>query len=251
MIPSRGSECRRCGGFAGAVSSIGRLPKYCQPCRVRPSREGLRCTRCGVLVVTSASRGRLPKYCEPCRCAIHREKVKQAQLVKPPLLPVVCETCGLRCSSHKSKICRSCTTRACKCACKCGNTMARGSRVCLACWRMHIKSSGRPSIKFWSRQNSARRQRLLQSVGASKCGRRSVGRWRVIGERDGGIGWLCGGSVDKTEPTSRKRGPTVDHVIPLNCGGTDEESNLRLAHRSCNSRRADRQHLVNFGREWT
>lgn len=43
--------------------------------------------------------------------------------------------------------------------------------------------------------------------------------------------WLCG------EPGS----DTVDHVVPWSKGGSDAPSNLRPAHRSCNSARGTRE----------
>lgn len=33
---------------------------------------------------------------------------------------------------------------------------------------------------------------------------------------------------------------TRDHVVPLAAGGTNDSSNIRPAHRSCNSRKRDR-----------
>jgi 5-methylcytosine-specific restriction endonuclease McrA len=36
------------------------------------------------------------------------------------------------------------------------------------------------------------------------------------------------------------RSPTVDHLIPVSEGGTDAPENLRLAHRTCNTKRGTR-----------
>ena len=52
---------------------------------------------------------------------------------------------------------------------------------------------------------------------------------------------LCGGGmrikrsgrVSGTQP----RAASFDHIVPRACGGTDDPSNLRLAHRACNMRR--------------
>lgn len=43
--------------------------------------------------------------------------------------------------------------------------------------------------------------------------------------------WLCG------EPFTADNPATVDHVVEVSAGGGHERSNLRAAHRSCNSRR--------------
>lgn len=60
-------------------------------------------------------------------------------------------------------------------------------------------------------------------------------RRRVIGDED--VCWLCGHVVDKTLPGTDPDGPTVDHIKPREHGGTNELSNLRLAHLRCNSAR--------------
>jgi 5-methylcytosine-specific restriction endonuclease McrA len=46
--------------------------------------------------------------------------------------------------------------------------------------------------------------------------------------------WLCDEPGDDRDPLE------VDHVVPKAQGGTDERSNLRAAHRSCNRRRRGR-----------
>ncbi len=53
---------------------------------------------------------------------------------------------------------------------------------------------------------------------------------RVVFDRDGGICWLCDWPVVWEEAT-------LDHVVPIAAGGADIPANVRLAHRSCNSRR--------------
>jgi 5-methylcytosine-specific restriction endonuclease McrA len=47
--------------------------------------------------------------------------------------------------------------------------------------------------------------------------------------------WLC----EEDHPPAT----TADHVVPLSMGGTDELSNLRPAHLSCNSSRQDRMRM--------
>ncbi len=65
-------------------------------------------------------------------------------------------------------------------------------------------------------------------------------RRRVL--RDEDICWLCGVVVDKRLPGTDPNGPTVDHVVPRENGGTNDLGNLRLAHLRCNSaRRAGRR----------
>jgi 5-methylcytosine-specific restriction endonuclease McrA len=55
--------------------------------------------------------------------------------------------------------------------------------------------------------------------------------------RDGEDCWLCGQRLDFDAPPNDNYYPSIDHVICRARGGTDEMSNLRLAHRVCNSRK--------------
>lgn len=64
-------------------------------------------------------------------------------------------------------------------------------------------------------------------------------RAREVAARDGWTCWLCGGAVDPDAPAGSRHAPTVDHVVPRSRGGRTEPGNLRLAHRTCNARRAD------------
>lgn len=56
--------------------------------------------------------------------------------------------------------------------------------------------------------------------------------------RDHGVCYLCGQDVERSRAT-------MDHVIPVVLGGPHTRANVRLAHRSCNSRK--RHHLLSEG----
>lgn len=55
----------------------------------------------------------------------------------------------------------------------------------------------------------------------------------IIAERDGYLCFLC------SKPFNQKESPTLDHWYPKSLGGSDELSNLRLAHKTCNTRKSD------------
>lgn len=58
-----------------------------------------------------------------------------------------------------------------------------------------------------------------------------------IYERDGWVCQLCGDPVDP-DAAPRTRGyASLDHVVPRSHGGSDDPSNLRLAHMGCNADR--------------
>lgn len=75
---------------------------------------------------------------------------------------------------------------------------------------------------------------------------------RELFKKDNGICWLCGCTCDYEDKEYRisKKGkgylatgpnyPSVDHVVPLSKGGTHTWNNVKLAHKSCNSRKRDK-----------
>lgn len=68
-----------------------------------------------------------------------------------------------------------------------------------------------------------------------------VGR-RAIYDRDGWVCQICHEPVDRELDPQDRMAATLDHVVPrsLTLFPDDSPANLRLAHRSCNSRRGNR-----------
>ena len=70
--------------------------------------------------------------------------------------------------------------------------------------------------------------------------------WEVIYRRDGNRCHICGKQVNKKDFTRTDEGvfvagpkyPTVDHVIPKSKGGSHDMKNLKLAHKSCNTKKS-------------
>jgi hypothetical protein len=92
------------------------------------------------------------------------------------------------------------------------------------------------------------RQRLRRRRGSAARVARGwkaiKGRWIVVCERDGWTCWICGDGIERDLPTNHRMAGTADHVIALKDGGSDEDDNLKAAHRSCNSRRFRGWHPV-------
>lgn len=61
-----------------------------------------------------------------------------------------------------------------------------------------------------------------------------------IAARDGWACHLCGRDINPHAHRNAAEGATLDHVIPMVLGGQHVLGNLRLAHRSCNSRKGAR-----------
>jgi 5-methylcytosine-specific restriction endonuclease McrA len=71
---------------------------------------------------------------------------------------------------------------------------------------------------------------------------------KYLAERDGLVCWICGIPIEEkmlmvrcSELGNNSLAASRDHVIPVSKGGGNARSNLRLAHCSCNTRRADRE----------
>ncbi len=67
-------------------------------------------------------------------------------------------------------------------------------------------------------------------------------------KRDKGICYICGGKCNYEDYIVRDGTiicgdyyPSIEHVIPLCKGGTDNWDNIRLAHRKCNNIKGDKQ----------
>lgn len=76
--------------------------------------------------------------------------------------------------------------------------------------------------------------------------------WKdVLWTRQAGRCWICGGlmvrkSMRNADGSHDAMHATIDHLIPQNQGGSDEVSNLALAHYSCNCLRG-RNNLMPLG----
>jgi len=62
---------------------------------------------------------------------------------------------------------------------------------------------------------------------------------RKIFERDRWRCQICGKAVKRTKEPPHPFAPTIDHIIPLNDGGTHEPANVQCAHFVCNCRKSD------------
>ena len=63
---------------------------------------------------------------------------------------------------------------------------------------------------------------------------------KAVALRSGWTCHICGDDIDPAIQAPSGRAATVDHVIPLRRGGTDDDFNTLLAHLDCNRRKRDR-----------
>lgn len=63
---------------------------------------------------------------------------------------------------------------------------------------------------------------------------------RDLYERDSWVCHLCGSGVDRDADPNSDYAPSLDHLVPRSQGGSDDQTNLKTAHRLCNAKRQDR-----------
>lgn len=91
-----------------------------------------------------------------------------------------------------------------------------------------------------------RKRRNTDPPGRPSASQRGYGaEWRRLSDRLIATATecaICGGEFTEADPA------TVDHITPKARGGTNDESNLRVTHRSCNSRRGGQMRRNRAGR---
>lgn len=198
-----------------------------------PHRPDLPCARCGTLMW----RGRtsLPEGQAVCRSCRRREPSPYSRPELYESRP--CTHCGeavvdpqrVTCSADCARARQALNVRtlnatpAAPLPCDdCGTPTTRGrnqaGRFCADCSTRRAKERDARKDHGWTRSA------LLPSV-------------RALAARDNYICHVCGGRVDMTLPYNDRMAPTRDHIVPRYAGGSHDPSNLKLAHRSCNSRR--------------
>lgn len=63
---------------------------------------------------------------------------------------------------------------------------------------------------------------------------------REVWERDGGVCQLCQKKINWESAWPDSKSMSVDHIVPLSKGGTDEGVNVQAAHLGCNSRKRNK-----------
>lgn len=214
------------------------------------------CNECDTEYTTTRSNG---KYCSlACRDKVMRREKRVRFKERPPREPkpkhyrpqfstwiLRCEGCGKQ--YNHTRITKYCST---SCSQReawrkkrerqggkpIQHWLAKG-RTCL--WCGEVFHSKIPQKKYCCSHcnHAAARER-----GARPRGSDWITKSRRLGiyERDHYLCWLCGLPTDATvDPRKNDNAPTLDHVVPRSKGGKDDDSNLRCAHRICNSLRGN------------
>jgi len=86
--------------------------------------------------------------------------------------------------------------------------------------------------------NIAKSQRRKARLRGARVGT-PPSLWTIY-ERDGGRCGICGDGVERSIRWPDQRAPSIDHIVPITRGGTDEAANLQLAHLRCNQAKGNR-----------
>jgi 5-methylcytosine-specific restriction endonuclease McrA/predicted nucleic acid-binding Zn ribbon protein len=116
-------------------------------------------------------------------------------------------------------------------------------RSCKECGKMFVPEYGNKRRHYCSdacsrRQGRRNAKHTRRTRGKAVKGA-TVYRAKIY-ERDGWKCQICGKKVNRLLDGSHPMAASLDHIVPLSKGGRHEPSNVRLAHRKCNTAKADR-----------
>lgn len=90
--------------------------------------------------------------------------------------------------------------------------------------------------KLRTKENDTKKNHMRRAAGVLSMTVESLAK------RDGTKCNICSRSVDMSKTGLDPYGPTIDHLLPVSKGGTNDSFNLALAHRKCNTSRGNRGH---------
>lgn len=256
--------CADCG-CSFSQTGPGKPRKWCYGCKPRGSCGCIRCRTPNLKLTCLTCRrgfeytgsGRVPTYCSFACRQWWREFDKRAQRTVA-LWARTCKVCD------RSIYARGTGDPIHGQAGKCGGGNAvycsrdcyffdKGEKLiiadrCRVPWR-ECEDCGTDFVGYWNRQRplcpgcrlAGKRDAYRRKNAKRRSAQRPGIRYSLseIAERDGHRCHLCNRKVNMDLSGDHKRGPTIDHLIPLSAGGADVPDNVSLAHRSCNCERRD------------
>jgi hypothetical protein len=165
------------------------------------------------------------------------ETLRAAEELKEQARNRVCLSCGVRFRARDATGLR----RFCSVPCWPSVTPSHGA-LALTCVRCgDAFASRQPNARYCS---IACRRALARKAPSEYARRRAADKIKrlrpVILEKFGRMCYLCLRPIDRDFHDMHPLGMTLDHVVPINAGGRDDETNLRPAHRACNEDKGER-----------
>ncbi len=204
------------------------------------------CGRCRLKVPLDdyalSYRGRSGTWCRRCFAAFHRGEDTSVPLpfqncsyCKEPYRP------GFADPRTGNKYCsRICKFRAKNATEKANLIASKPDRSCLHCGTQMLKSM-RIDAAFCSEKcNSAAHAVTRQNASRCMTPRPDRLTFRaLIAERTNWMCGICGEPVDRAKRHPDPAYGSIDHIVPLSNGGSNDESNLQIAHLLCNLRKGN------------
>lgn len=212
----------------------------------------LLCLRCGapVPITRIGNRGRQAKYCgEYCRRQFAEEARAKRYFEQNPDLLKICASCNREFTSRIK------AQRFCSVDCRLNGHRIEGFSKraltkrtsfeydCDLCHEPIYRDTPLGGKRRYHAHCSqiAQQARYRKKTVSRRSQTKPSGVYvEQLLERDGFLCYLCKEPIDMAVARTSKRGATVDHVIPLSRGGTDEIDNLRLAHWECNRKKSNK-----------
>lgn len=198
------------------------------------------CLNCGDEWQRPRTRGQRPKWCPECRRLTERRCPGCGQSKPMKFSNVYCTECWTLSQAKSASLVHAPHLRDTRNQHVVGGVWTAGA--CVHCGSDFVASRGGRYCSGRCRVNAAWRRRY-ERRGEFTIAPRDR---RAIYERDGWVCQLCFEPVDPAVPTQDRMGATLDHIecqswvlIP-----DHSPSNLRLAHRVCNSLRGDESRVV-------
>lgn len=117
--------------------------------------------------------------------------------------------------------------------------------------REAAREKARKEAKLWRQRHPLKAKQAYKSYRARQANVPHEDWDReALCDRDG---WVCqmercihpnGRGIDPQLSPQHRWAGTGDHIIPISCGGPDVMSNLRAAHRACNSSNRNEQMCI-------
>ena len=205
------------------------------------------CLWCGIALHQDNKPGNPKRYCSRQHAGFYRQANK-------PKVPRVEKTC-IHCSAiyvtniKASRFCSGdCRNKHYAVEGK-ARRLAMGAKVYSAeCDRCHqlINSDGVIGKTKYGRfcrpcalvkQRERYRIKTAKRQGVAKPARLSAD---ALIERDGNLCRLCNTEIDLSLARNSRFGATIDHIVPLSLGGSDDIENMQLAHWICNIKKGNR-----------
>lgn len=112
-------------------------------------------------------------------------------------------------------------------------------RICEQCGRVYTPIKNHPENRFCSRACRDRTWRYTRRAALHNAEREPYCDEEIF-ERDGWVCGICGGKIRSSLKHPHPESASIDHILPVSCGGSDTPANVQAAHLRCNCAKSNR-----------